>query len=252
VLSSFVSRHGQKPLFRTGGSRRQQCARPPPYDRSMKRTPPFRFSKNRKHANLDTLLRFVEFTQKFQQVLRTNRAPGGDRRENDAEHSFQVALVAWYVNDALRLRIDTGQILAFGIAHDLVEAYAGDTDPHLHKLTPPKTKVAREAAAVEALRNDFQEFGDLAEVIETYEASKGQGGAAQLVYAVDKLLVFANMYLTVDPYYNTLEQTRGISMVADMEKTRPKVRKCAPVDRYFAGLLRRLKDASAHRKPPRK
>ena len=197
-------------------------------------------SSKSKHANLDTLLRFVEFTQKFQQILRTNRAPGGDRRENDAEHSFQVALVAWYVNDALGLKIDTGQILAFAIAHDLVEAYAGDTDPHLQQLTPPDTKAAREAAALEALRRDFHEFGELAGAIESYEESKGQGGAAQLVYAVDKLLVFANMYLTVDPYYSTLERTRGISMIADMKNTRPKVRNCAPVDGYFADLLLRL------------
>jgi 5'-deoxynucleotidase YfbR-like HD superfamily hydrolase len=205
-------------------------------------------SKNGKDTDLDTLLRFVEFTQKFQQILRTNRAAGGDRRENDAEHSFQVALIAWYVNDSLGLGMDTGDILAFAVAHDLVEAYAGDTDPHLQQMTGPETKVAREAAALEALRKDFPEFGNLSEVIETYEASKGQGGAAQLVYAVDKLLVFANMYLTVDPYYSTLEQTRGISMVADMEQTRDKVRKCAPVDKYFVDLLRRLTDASALRK----
>jgi len=218
----------------------------------MKSTRDSRKPKNSEHTDLDALMRFVEFTHMFQKILRTNRAAGGERRENDAEHSFQVALVAWYMNEALHLGMSTEQILTFAIAHDLVETYAGDTDSYLQKLTPPEKKAVREAEALERLRNDFPEFDKLSKIIETYEASKGQGGAAQLVYAVDKLLFFANMYLTVDPYYSTLEQTRGISIVADMKNTRYKIRNCAPVDGYFTGLLRRLEDASAHKKPPRK
>lgn len=202
--------------------------------------------KESQRLDLDTFLRFVEFTQKFQQVLRTNRAAGGERRENDAEHSFQVALVAWYVNQAMDLGLDTDQVLGFALAHDLVEAYAGDTDPHLHQLASPATKEEREAKGLEDLRRDFPEFGRLAEAIEAYEASKKLVGTpAQLVYAIDKLLVFANMYLNVDPYYTVLKETRGISMVADMEATRNKVQACRPVDGLFADLLGRLAGHSA-------
>jgi putative hydrolase of HD superfamily len=157
---------------------------------------------------INSFLRFVEFTHKFQQVLRTNRAAGGERRENDAEHSFQVALVAWYVNEAMHLGFDAGDILSFGVVHDLVETYAGDTDPHLYQFTTPETKEAREEAALDAIRKDFPEFENLTGIINEYETSKKSPGAAQLVYAVDKLLVFANMYLNVDPYYTVLHETR--------------------------------------------
>ena len=103
------------------------------------------------------------------------------------------------------------------ILNDLGEAYAGDTDPHSYRLTSTETKEAREEAPLEGIRKDFPEFEGLAGIIERYEASKKDSGPAQLIYAVDKLLVFANMYSNVDPYYTVLKETRGISIVKDME-----------------------------------
>ncbi|MDO0924103.1 HD domain-containing protein [Streptomyces sp. TG1A-8] len=50
-----------------------------------------------------------------------------DRKENDAEHSWHLALMTLVLAEYADEPIDTGKVLALVVLHDLVEIYAGDT-----------------------------------------------------------------------------------------------------------------------------
>jgi putative hydrolase of HD superfamily len=60
-------------------------------------------------------------------VLRASFIADGSRRENSAEHSWHVALMAIVLAEHAGDELDLGRVLALLTVHDLVEVYAGDT-----------------------------------------------------------------------------------------------------------------------------
>lgn len=141
---------------------------------------------------IDSLLKFVDLTHRFQQVRRALYATGEERMENDAEHSFQLALVAWYIVEKDSLTFDTDKVLKYALVHDLVEIHAGDTDaygPEEHKAT----KHIREMQAAQQLRLDLPEFAELHGIISAYELLSDE--ESKFVYALDKMLPPMNVYL---------------------------------------------------------
>ena len=97
----------------------------------------------------ENFARFVALTHKVQGVKRTNLAPDGERRENDAEHSFQVAMVAWYLVDALNLKLNRVRLLQYALVHDIAEVYAEDIDPHYSLKHKRAAKTKQESAVCE-------------------------------------------------------------------------------------------------------
>ncbi len=147
--------------------------------------------KNTSH--IKDLLKFVEFTHKFQQIKRVIYVTGEDRNENDMEHSFQLALTAWYLVDSLKLNLNKEKIISYALAHDLVETYAGDVNFHHRTKEINKSKVQNEAAAAKRMKSEFPEFTQLHKTIENYEKKADE--ESRLVYALDKLLPVINIYL---------------------------------------------------------
>jgi len=143
--------------------------------------------------SLDKILRFVEFTHKFQQVKRVIYANGEDRNENDAEHSYQLALVGWYLIDVKSLDLDIEKVFKYAIAHDLVEVYAGDTYFHTEDQKLRDSKKKREAEAAEKIGKQFSEMPELVKIIEEYERLESK--ESKYVYALDKVLPVMNIYL---------------------------------------------------------
>ena len=142
---------------------------------------------------LDQLLSFIKFTHAFQQVKRSIYATGEDRLENDAEHSFQLALVAWYLISSKKIDLDINLVIKYTIAHDLVEAYAGDTPNFGAGVEMKKDKVIREEQALERLQSEFPECKEIFDLIEHYEERKDN--ESKFVYALDKLISPLNIYL---------------------------------------------------------
>lgn len=110
-------------------------------------------------------------------------APG--RNENDAEHSWSVALLASALAHQIDPSLDIGKVCQFATVHDLVEVYAGDTS-NFASDDEKATKEEREAAALEKLRADLKALPWIAETIEVYEAQELP--EAQFVKAVDKIM----------------------------------------------------------------
>ncbi len=121
----------------------------------------------------------------FQEVERKVIPPGrGERRENDVEHSYLLAMTAWYLNVAYNLGMDSGTILKYALIHDLCEVYAGDPLPTDKKAMAQKAE--KEAAALWRLGEEFPHAGHLLFWAHEYELLPNE--ECQFVYALDKLM----------------------------------------------------------------
>lgn len=111
-------------------------------------------------------------------------AGGTYRPENDAEHSYMLALSAVQLAATYHPELDTGLISQFCLVHDLPEVYAGDTPSY--RLTDEEKAAKKEAEqkGVELLANELPDY--LASLLLRYEAQEEP--EARFVRFVDKLM----------------------------------------------------------------
>jgi putative hydrolases of HD superfamily len=76
---------------------------------------------------LDSQIRFVLEADRLKTVLRQSPISDGSRRENTAEHSWHLALMAVVLAEHAPPGTDLGRVGAMLVLHDLVEIDAGDT-----------------------------------------------------------------------------------------------------------------------------
>lgn len=76
---------------------------------------------------INQLLRFTAEVDKMTAIKRRTMLIDGSRRENDAEHSWHIALMAMLFKDYAPEGCDVPRAACMCIVHDLVEIYAGDT-----------------------------------------------------------------------------------------------------------------------------
>ena len=94
-------------------------------------------------------IRFVVELDRLKQVLRRTVVTDGTWRENTAEHSWHVAMMALVLADAADEPVDPMRVARLLLVHDIVEIDAGDT--FVYDTDGQKTKAARERAAAERL-----------------------------------------------------------------------------------------------------
>ncbi len=135
----------------------------------------------------------MKLTRDLEKVERTMFRPD-DRAENDVEHSYQVAMMAWFLSEQFNLSLSKEKLFKYGLAHDLVEVYAGDTPAFLkNHVNSHETKKEREAQALLKIKNDFGYFDDLIKSIESYEEMKDDESV--FIYELDKIIPPLNAYL---------------------------------------------------------
>ncbi|MBX4200149.1 HD domain-containing protein [Candidatus Parcubacteria bacterium] len=144
---------------------------------------------------MEKLLEFIELTRKFRAVKRRVIFAEDKQQENDIEHSFQLALTAWYLINTDKIKLDVEKALKYALAHDLVEVYAGDTPSAVHRSYEAErhTKKAREEEALKRIKKEFPEFKELHKIIHAYE--KREDKESRFVYALDKVMPILNIYL---------------------------------------------------------
>ena len=155
---------------------------------------------------IENVVRFAEFLNRFSAIKRNVTLSSTGERENDAEHSFQVALVSWQIAEGLKLSLDIGLLLKYALVHDLVEVYAGDTDPFISPKEYIASKDAREEESRLRIQNEFSSFTSLHKVIASYKTLSDD--ESKLVHLVDKMLSDINTVLSSDPYYTANRVTR--------------------------------------------
>jgi putative hydrolase of HD superfamily len=79
------------------------------------------------NARLREHLTFLIEVDKLKTILRQSPLAAADRRENDAEHSWHLALMVLVLAEYADEAIDVGHTIKLVVVHDLVEIYAGDT-----------------------------------------------------------------------------------------------------------------------------
>lgn len=72
-------------------------------------------------------LDFLIEVDKVKNILRMTSIADGSRRENDAEHSWSLAIMAVLFSEYMEAELDVLKVVKMVLIHDLVEIYAGDT-----------------------------------------------------------------------------------------------------------------------------
>jgi 5'-deoxynucleotidase YfbR-like HD superfamily hydrolase len=131
--------------------------------------------------------------------------PEGQRRnENDAEHSWSVAMLACTLAPHIDPGLDIGKVSQFAIVHDLVELFADDTSVWAED-SALAAKDQKEANALAQLKERFSNFPWLIETVEAYE--KQDSNEALYVRAIDKYIAVAIRFMDGGEFY----RNRGIT-----------------------------------------
>lgn len=77
--------------------------------------------------NLSKQLDFIKEIDKIKYIQRKTRLFNSDRNENDAEHSWHLAVMAIVLAEHSNEKIDLLKVLKMVLIHDIVEIDAGDT-----------------------------------------------------------------------------------------------------------------------------
>lgn len=177
------------------------------------------------------LIEFSKLLTAFQRVERALYVPGTERHENDAEHSYHLAFMAWYLISSENLNFDLDKVLKYALVHDLVEVYAGDTFVFSTDADHLGTKHEREMAAAMRIQEEFPEFGSLHETIQAYE--KREDREARFVYALDKVVPVLINYEDGARVW----KERGVTIEMIKNEKLTKVAHCPEVSACFADLL---------------
>ena len=108
-----------------------------------------------------------------------------DRKENDTEHSYNLAMAAWYLCQ-FQPHLDCNLVIKLALVHDLVEIHAGDVMAIGRTKDEEAQKKQKEAAALQKLQEEWPDFSEMTALITSYERKDTE--EARFVYALDKLM----------------------------------------------------------------
>jgi putative hydrolases of HD superfamily len=160
-------------------------------------------------------VRFVVELDRLKQVLRRTVVTDGTRRENSAEHSWHLAMMALVLSDTADKPVDPLRVAQLVLVHDIVEIDAGDTFACDTKGRAAKAE--RERAAAERI------FGLLpdgqAEELRAHWEEFEHGGSpeARFARALDRLQPLLLNYASAGQAWREhgieAEQVRGVNAV---------------------------------------
>ena len=86
---------------------------------------------------------------KEKNIFRQTHLSGQGRNENDAEHAWHMAIMAYLLKEYANEEVDIAKVMIMCLIHDIVEIDAGDT--YAYDEEGKKTQKAREDAAKERI-----------------------------------------------------------------------------------------------------
>jgi len=130
-------------------------------------------------------LDFALEIDKEKNILRQTHLSGGGRRENDAEHAWHMAIMAYLLQEYSNEEVDILKVIIMCLIHDVVEIDAGDT--YAYDEVNLATQKEREDAAKEriySLLPDDQKK-QLIELFDEFEANETP--EARFAHVMDNL-----------------------------------------------------------------
>jgi putative hydrolase of HD superfamily len=142
---------------------------------------------------LASQLQFLIELDKLKHVLRRSYLADGSRRENSAEHSWHVALLALVLAEHAPRPLGTMRVVAMMLVHDIVEIDAGDT--FVYDLAGQAQKAEREQAAATRLFGLLppDQAARLRALWDEFEA--GVTSEAKFAAGIDRLMPLLHNYL---------------------------------------------------------
>ena len=119
---------------------------------------------------LSSQLRFIVEVDELKHVLRQTLLPRDQRRENDAEHSWHLALMAVVLAEHAEGGVDPLRVVKMALIHDLVEIDAGDTFAYDEEGHADKEKRERAGAERIFALLPAEQGGEMRELWEEFEA----------------------------------------------------------------------------------
>ena len=98
---------------------------------------------------LERQLAFALEIDKEKNVFRQTSLSGHGRKENDAEHAWHMAIMAYLLREYANEDVDIAKVMLMCLIHDIVEIDAGDT--YAYDPEGLQTQQAREDAAKERI-----------------------------------------------------------------------------------------------------
>lgn len=134
---------------------------------------------------LQKQLDFILEIDKEKNIFRQTHLSGHGRNENDAEHAWHMAIMAYLLQEYSNEKIDVARVMLMCLIHDVVEIDAGDT--YAYDAEGLKTQKAREEAAKERLYSILPEDQkkDLVAIFDEFEERKTP--EAKFARALDNL-----------------------------------------------------------------
>ena len=168
---------------------------------------------------LDFLILLDSMKSIYRRTLLIDRS----RRENDAEHSWHIAMGALLLAEHAAEPIDLARVIPMLLVHDLVEIYAGDT--YCYYAEGAKDKAAREAAAADRLFEQLPaaQGASLRRLWEEFDSMNTPD--ARYAAAMDRLLPVLNNYMTDGASWqgNHISRAQVLDRVAPIERSVPDV-----------------------------
>lgn len=136
----------------------------------------------------DRLRKQLDFAleiDKEKNIFRQTHLSGHGRNENDAEHAWHMAIMAYLLREYANEKVDIGRVMLMCLIHDIVEIDAGDT--YAYDAENLKTQKAREDAAKERIfsllpEDQKKELTALFDEFEEYETAE-----SRFAHAMDNL-----------------------------------------------------------------
>ena len=127
-------------------------------------------------TDFEKQIQFIMELDKIKKIGRQTYLSDASRKENDAEHSWHLALMAFVLADYSNEPIDVLRTMKMVLLHDVIEIDAGDT--YAYDTEANKTKRERELKAAdrifgllpEAQKSEYRGLWDEFEAMETPES----------------------------------------------------------------------------------
>lgn len=127
-------------------------------------------------TRLQQQIQFIMEIDRVKNIYRQTYLADGRRKENDAEHSWHIALMAVLLKEYVP-EADVAKVMTMTLIHDLVEIDAGDT--YAYDTKAAETKRERETKAADRIFGILpveqgSMFRDLWEEFELYETPEAK------------------------------------------------------------------------------
>ncbi len=142
---------------------------------------------------LKTQIDFIIEIDKIKHIKRKSRLFDNSRVENDAEHSWHIAVMAMILSEYANDKIDVSKVIKMVLIHDIVEIDAGDVylyHPDRENAKEKELKAAKRIFSIlpEDQKNDYMSIW--------LEFEERKTAEAKFAAVLDRLEPFLQNYMT--------------------------------------------------------